>query len=45
MRISAEPEVVQKFLEAHESTLLKSGTTIGELVRRPELDYEDVSRD
>ena len=33
-------EVVQKFLEAHESTLLKSGTTIGELVRRPELDYE-----
>ena len=33
-------EEVQKFLEAHESTLLKSGTTIGELVRRPELDYE-----
>ncbi len=29
-----------EFLEAHESTLLKSGTTIGELVRRPELDYE-----
>ena len=33
-------KIIQKFLEAHESTLLKSGTTIGELVRRPELDYE-----
>lgn len=33
-------EEVQKFLEMHESTLLKSGITLAELVRRPELDYE-----
>ena len=33
-------EKVQKFLVKHESTPLKSGTTIGELVRRPELDYD-----
>ncbi|MDO5424281.1 MAG: tRNA uridine-5-carboxymethylaminomethyl(34) synthesis enzyme MnmG [Eubacteriales bacterium] len=31
---------VQAFLEAHESTALKSGTTLGELIRRPELSYE-----
>ena len=30
---------VQDFLEKHDSTLLKSGTTLAELVRRPELDY------
>lgn len=29
----------QTFLEAHGSTPLKSGSTLGELVRRPELDY------
>ena len=32
--------VVQEFLEKHESTPLKTGTTLGELIRRPELDYE-----
>ena len=32
-------ERVQTFLEAHGSTPLKSGSTLGELVRRPELDY------
>ena len=32
-------ERVQTFLEAHGSTSLKSGSTLGELVRRPELDY------
>lgn len=31
---------VQAFLEAHKSTLLKSSSTIGELIRRPELTYE-----
>lgn len=30
---------VQEFLEQHESTPLKTGTTLAELVRRPELDY------
>ncbi len=32
-------EAVQKFLERHNSTLLKSGTTLAELVKRPELSY------
>ena len=31
---------VQEFLEKNNSTLLKSGTTLSELVKRPELDYE-----
>lgn len=31
---------VQAFLEAHNSTPLKTGTTLGDLIRRPELDYE-----
>lgn len=31
---------VQEFLEKHQSTPLKTGTTLGELIRRPELDYE-----
>lgn len=31
---------VQEFLECHESTPLKTGTTLGELIRRPELNYE-----
>ncbi len=31
---------VQKFLESQGSTLLNSGTTIGELIRRPELTYD-----
>ncbi len=32
-------EKVQNFLERHRSTPLKSGSTLAELVRRPELDY------
>ena len=32
-------ERVQKFLESHGSTALKSGSTLAELVRRPELNY------
>ena len=32
-------EQVQKFLEDHGSTPLKTGATLAELVRRPELDY------
>ena len=35
-------EKVQAFLEKHKSTLLKSGTTLDELVKRPELDYESL---
>ena len=34
---------VQEFLEQHGSTPLKTGTTLGELIRRPELDYEMLS--
>ena len=30
---------IQKFLEEHNSTLLKSGITLAELVKRPELNY------
>ena len=37
--IGGTPEV-QMFLVKHESTPLKSGTTIGELIRRPELNYD-----
>lgn len=37
--IGASKEV-QSFLEAHNSTILKTGTTLGELIRRPELNYE-----
>ena len=33
-------EKVQKFLEAHGSTTLKSGSTLAELIKRPELNYE-----
>ena len=36
-------EKVQTFLESHGSTLLKSGTTLGELIRRPELNYEELA--
>ena len=36
--VGASPKV-QKFLERHGSTLLKTGATMAELVRRPELDY------
>lgn len=37
-QIGANPKV-QQFLEDHGSTLLKTGATLAELVRRPELDY------
>ncbi len=37
--IGASKEI-QEFLEEHKSTLLKSGTTLAELIRRPELSYE-----
>ena len=40
--IGGTPEV-QKLLEEKGSTLLKSGTTIAELIRRPELSYEDLA--
>lgn len=40
--IGGTPEV-QKLLEEKGSTLLKSGTTIAELIRRPELTYEDLA--
>ena len=33
---------VQEFLENHNSTPLKTGTTLAELIRRPELSYESV---
>ena len=36
-------EKVQRFLENHGSTPLKSSITIGELIRRPELDYQMLS--
>ena len=34
---------VQKLLEEHQSTPLKTGTTLAELIRRPELSYEDLA--
>ena len=40
--IGGTPEV-QKLLEEKGSTLLKSGTIIAELIRRPELNYEDLA--
>ena len=40
--IGGTPEV-QALLEEKKSTLLKSGTTVAELIRRPELTYEDVA--
>lgn len=48
LNIGASKEV-QAFLEAHGSTPLKTGTTLAELIRRPELDYKmlvelDVNR-
>ena len=35
-------EKVQAFLEQHNSTLLKSGSTLAELVKRPELSYKEL---
>ena len=40
--IGGTPEV-QALLEEKKTTLLKSGTTVAELIRRPELTYEDVA--
>lgn len=34
---------VQEFLEAHESTTLKTAASLAELIRRPELSYEILS--
>lgn len=34
--------LVQRILEEHGSTPLKHGTTLAELIRRPELNYEDL---
>ena len=36
-------EKVQAFLERHNSTLLKSGSTLAELVKRPELSYKELA--
>ena len=36
-------QVYQKLLEEKGSTLLKSGTTLAELIRRPELTYDDLA--
>lgn len=36
-------EKVQTFLKEHGSTPLKTGTTLAELIRRPELCYEDLA--
>jgi tRNA uridine 5-carboxymethylaminomethyl modification enzyme len=37
--VGANP-VTQEFLERHGSTILKTGATLAELIRRPELDYQ-----
>ncbi len=45
--VGASPDV-QLFLEKHSSTLLKTGTTMAELIRRPELSYDltaEIDRD
>ena len=34
---------IQDFLERHNSSSLKTGSTLAELIRRPELDYETIS--
>lgn len=36
-------EEVQRLLEAHHSTLLQSGITLAELLKRPELSYEIIA--
>ncbi|MDD3279809.1 MAG: tRNA uridine-5-carboxymethylaminomethyl(34) synthesis enzyme MnmG [Lachnospiraceae bacterium] len=35
---------VQEFLEKKESTLLSSGSSLAELIRRPELNYEELAQ-
>ena len=36
-------KAIQEFLEKHESTSLKTGSNLAELIRRPELSYEDLA--
>lgn len=36
-------EKVQKFLEAHNSTTLKKASSLAELIKRPELDYDMIA--
>ncbi len=36
-------KVIQEFLEGHGSTSLKTGSNLAELIRRPELSYEDIA--
>ncbi|MBT9775403.1 tRNA uridine-5-carboxymethylaminomethyl(34) synthesis enzyme MnmG [Clostridium sp. MCC353] len=36
-------KAIQEFLERNNSTLLKSGSTLAELVKRPELDYKKLA--
>lgn len=37
-------EKTRQFLDEHKSTLLRSGITLSELVKRPELDYEKLEK-
>ena len=37
-------EAVQEFLKEHNSALLKSGATLADLIRRPELNYEMLGK-
>ncbi len=41
--IGTTPQV-QAFLEAHDSTILKSGMTLEELLKRPEICYNDLKK-
>ena len=43
INVGANPKI-QKFLEAHNSTPLKTGTTLAELIKRPELDYDMLAK-
>ncbi len=36
-------KTIQEFLERHNSTSLKTGSNLAELIRRPELTYEDIA--
>ncbi len=36
-------KAIQEFLEKHNSTALKTGSNLAELIRRPELSYEDIA--
>ena len=40
--VVAPTEMVQEFLEKHNSTPLKSGVKLADLLRRPELTYEEL---